>query len=189
MQQKQIGVIVGSLREGSYTRMMARALVELVPASMRLSEIGIGDLAHYNQDRETATPPPGYTEFRSKVAGSDAILFVTPEYNRSIPGVLKNALDVGSRPWGHSAWAGKPAAVISMTPGALGAMAAHHHLRQVLYALNVAALPSQEVFIPNAATLFDEKGQLTNAATREFMTTVMRSFETWIEKLAPRPGA
>ncbi|HEY4365596.1 MAG TPA: NAD(P)H-dependent oxidoreductase [Steroidobacteraceae bacterium] len=184
MQHQQIGIIVGSLREGSYTRMMARSLVELAPASMRLEEIAIGDLAHYNQDRETATPPPGYTEFRNKVGACAGILFLTPEYNRSIPGVLKNALDVGSRPWGKSVWNGKPAAVISVTPGALGAMAAHHHLRQILYALNVAAMPHPEAYIPAAATLFDTNGQLTNVATREFLSAFLRSFETWISRFS-----
>ncbi|MGH8177710.1 MAG: NADPH-dependent FMN reductase [Steroidobacter sp.] len=184
MQQRKVGVIVGSLRQGSYTRMMSRALVELAPPSLRFERIEIGDLPHYNQDLETATPPPAYTEFRNKVLASDAILFLTPEYNRSIPGVLKNALDVGSRPWGQSAWTGKPAAVISMTPGALGAMAGHHHLRQVLYAVNLAAMAYPEAYIPAAASLFDEKGLLKSAETREFMASFLRSFEAWIDRFA-----
>ena len=111
---------------------------------------------------------------------SDAILFVTPEYNRSMPGALKNALDVGSRPWGQSAWNGKPAGVISLTPGALGAMAANHHLRQVLPAVNLAAMPYPEAYIPGAASLFDETGKLSNADTRQFLGTFMQAFEAWI---------
>jgi chromate reductase len=182
MQQHKIGVIVGSLRQGSYTRMLSRALVELAPQSLQLSEIGIGDLPHYNQDLETESPPASWTEFRNKVIASDAILFLTPEYNRSMPGVLKNALDVGSRPWGKSAWNGKPAAVISLTPGALGGMAGHHHLRQVLLAVNLATMAHPEAYIPAAATLFDEKGQLINADTRQFLVAFMQSFEAWISQ-------
>ena len=137
---KNIGMIVGSLRAGAYTRMLARNLPELAPAGVKLQNIEIGELPLYNQDLETDAPPPAWTHFRQQVIASDAVLFVTPEYNRSIPGALKNALDVGSRPWGHSAWSGKRAGVISLTPGALGAMAANLHLRQVLYAVNLAAM-------------------------------------------------
>ena len=181
---KKIGVIVGSLRQGSYSRMLARAIIEIAPPESKLSQIEIGSLPLYNQDLETATPPAPWTDFRNQVKASDAVLFVTPEYNRSMPGALKNALDVGSRPWGHSAWDGKPAAVISITPGALGAMAANNHLRQVLYAVNLAAMAYPEAYIPAAATLFDGNGKLTHAGTREFLSTFMKSFDSWIERLA-----
>src|SRR5918998_1032001 len=155
MQREKVGVIVGSLRKGSYARLLSRALVELAPASLELSDIDIGELPHYNQDLETDTPPAPWTTFRQRVIACDAILFVTPEYNRSMPGVVKNAMDVGSRPWGFSAWSGKPAGIISTTPGALGAMAANHHLRQVVMAVNLAAMPYPEAYIPAVATLFD----------------------------------
>jgi chromate reductase len=180
---KKIGVIVGSPRQGSYSRMLARAVIETSPAHLQLTQIEIGSLPHYNQDLETASPPPAWTEFRQRVIACDAVLFVTPEYNRSMPGALKNALDVGSRPWGHSAWNGKPAAVMSITPGALGAMAANNHLRQVLYAVNLAAMAYPEAYLPAAATLFDGNGQLVSAGTREFIVSFMQSFDAWIERL------
>lgn len=178
-----IGVIVGSLRKAALTRQLARALPELAPPSMRLFDIEIGDLPLYNQDLETATPPAAWTRMREQVMSADAILFVTPEYNRSVPGALKNAIDVGSRPWGNSAWNGKPAAVASQSPGALGGMAAAHHLRQMLMAVNLAAMPYPEIYIPLAESLYDESGRLQNAPTRELMMGFMQSFEVWIRKL------
>lgn len=181
--QSNVGVIVGSLRKAAYTRMLARALPEVAPPSLRLVDIPIGDLPLYNADLETAAPPAAWTAFREQVKGCDAILFVTPEFNRSMPGAVKNALDVGSRPWGYNAWDGKPAGVVSLTPGALGAMAANHHLRQVLLAVNLAAMPYPEAYIPGAATLFDEQGRLTSATARDFLATFMRAFEIWVGKL------
>ena len=181
--QSNVGVIVGSLRKGAYTRMLSRALPEITPPSLRLVDIAIGDLPLYNADLETAAPPATWTSFREQVKKCDAILFVTPEFNRSMPAALKNALDVGSRPWGYNAWNGKPAGVVSLTPGALGAMAANHHLRQVLLAVNLAAMPYPEAYIPGAETLFDEQGRLKSAATREFLAAFMKAFETWVGKL------
>ncbi len=184
--QSRVGVIVGSLRKGAHTRMLARALPELTPPSLELVDIGIGDLPLYNYDLETKTPPPAWTSFRAAVKAADAILFVTPEYNRSMPGAVKNALDVGSRPWGDSAWAGKPGGVISLTPGALGAMAANHHLRQVLLAVNIPAMPYPEAYIPDAETLFDESGRLTSDATRQFLQTFMEAFAAWVGRFQAR---
>jgi chromate reductase len=153
---------------------------------LQLIEIGIGELPLYNYDLETKTPPPAWTAFRTAVKATDAILFVTPEYNRSMPGAVKNAMDVGSRPWGDSAWSGKPAGVISLTPGALGAMASNHHLRQVMYAVNLAAMPYPEAYIPGAESLFDENGRLTSDSTRKFLQEFMQAFETWIGRFRPR---
>jgi chromate reductase len=178
----KVGVIVGSLRKGAYTRMLARALPELTPPSLQLVEIGIGDLPLYNYDLETERPPPAWTAFRTAVKGVDAVLFVTPEFNRSMPGAVKNAMDVGSRPWGDSAWAGKPAGVISLSPGALGAMASNHHLRQVLMAVNLAAMPYPEAYIPDAGTLFDESGTLTSDETRQFLQSFMEAFAAWVSR-------
>jgi chromate reductase, NAD(P)H dehydrogenase (quinone) len=182
--QSRVGVIVGSLRKGAHTRMLARALPELTPASLQLVDIAIGDLPLYNFDLETQTPPPAWTTFRNAVKATDAILFITPEYNRSMPGALKNAFDVGSRPWGHSAWSGKPSGVISLTPGALGAMAANHHVRQVMLAVNLAAMPYPEAYIPDAETLFDETGNLTSASTRKFLQEFMESFAAWVARFS-----
>jgi chromate reductase len=181
--QSRVGVIVGSLRKAAYTRMLARALPELTPQSLQLVEIGIDDLPLYNYDLETDNPPPAWTAFRTAVKSTDALLFVTPEFNRGIPGALKNAMDVGSRPWGHNAWNGKPGGVISLTPGALGAMAANHHLRQVLMAVNIAAMPYPEAYIPGAETLFDESGRLTSDATRQFLQTFMEALAAWVGRL------
>jgi len=180
----RVGVIVGSLRKAAYSRMLARALPELTPSSLQLIDIGIGELPLYNYDLETERPPPAWTAFRTAVKSVDAVLFVTPEFNRSMPGAVKNAMDVGSRPWGDSAWSGKPAGVISISPGALGAMASNHHLRQVLMAVNLAAMPYPEAYLPAAATLFDESGNLTNAETRQFLQTFMEAFAVWVGRFA-----
>jgi chromate reductase len=134
----------------------------------------------YNFDLETDRPPPAWTAFRTAIKATDAVLFVTPEFNRSMPGAVKNALDVGSRPWGDSAWTGKPCGIISLTPGALGGMAANHHLRQVALAVNLAAMPYPEAYIPDAETLFDASGNLTAADTRQFLQSFMESFATWV---------
>ncbi len=185
--QSRVGLIVGSLRAGAYSRMLARALPELTPPSLQLVEIGIGDLPLYNYDLETATPPPAWTTFRKAVKSTHALLFVTPEFNRGMPGALKNAMDVGSRPWGDSAWAGKPAGVISQSPGALGGMAANHQLRQVLMAVNLAAMPYPEAYLPNAASLFDTSGNLSSAETRQFLQGFMEAFAAWVGRFpAPR---
>ena len=178
--QTRIGVIVGSLRKGAYTRLLADAAKHLAPSSKTLSDIAIGELPLYNQDLETATPPPAWTAFRSQVAATDGVLFITPEYNRGMPGALKNALDVGSRPRGKSVWSGKPTAVMSLTPGPLGAMAAHMQVRHTLSVLNSPTLPGPEVYMPNAAALFDEAGKLTNADTQKIVTTLLEAFDKWI---------
>jgi chromate reductase len=179
-----VGLIVGSLRKGAYSRLMGDAAKALAPASMSLVDIAIGDLPFYNQDLETAEPPAAWTHFRSQVASTNAVLFVTPEYNRGMPGALKNALDVGSRPWGHSLWSGKPTAVISITPGALGAMAAHQQLRHTLSILNSPTMPGPEIYIPGAAGLFDEAGKLKSEDTRKLIANLLQAFETWIERFA-----
>ena len=178
--QRKVGVIVGSLRKGAYSRMMAHAVKELAPASFTFTDIAIGDLPLYNQDLETDSPPAAWTKFREQVGQTDAVLFVTPEYNRGMPGALKNALDVGSRPWGKSVWKGRPTAVASITPGALGAMSAHQQLRITLSVLDSPALPGPEVYIPNAASLFDEAGKLTNDDTKKILTTLVEGLDRWI---------
>lgn len=183
----RVGVIVGSLRKGAFTRQMARSLPELAPPEMQLFDIEIGDLPLYDEDRETADAPAQWTRFRQQVQGADGILFVTPEYNRSIPGALKNALDIGSRPWSRSSWDGKPAAVVGQSPGALGGMAAVHHLRQVMLAVNLAAMPHPEAYIPLVGRLFDENGRLQDPQTREFMSGFLRAFQAWLTKFAAPP--
>lgn len=174
-----VAVIVGSLRKESFSRKLAVALEEIARPSMALHIIEIGRLPHYNQDLE-ASVPPEWSEFRAHMLKADAVLFVTPEYNRSLPGVLKNAIDVGSRPYGKSVWTGKPAAIISVSPGAIGGYGANHHLRQSLVFLDMPALQQPEAYIGGAAGLFDDQGKLTNDSTREFLSKYVAKFATWI---------
>src|SRR4030095_2416331 len=141
----------------------------------------------YNQDLETDDPPAQWVAFRDAIRGADALLFVTPEYNRSIPGGLKNAIDVGSRPSGKGVWSHKPAGVISVTPGALGAMAANFALRQTLAGVNVATMPGPAAFIAQAGHLVAEDGKLTNESTAELLRKFMAAYVQWIERNAPRP--
>ena len=179
---RKIAVFVGSLRKGSYSRMTAKALAALAPAALQLEIVEIGQLPLYNQDGDDdGTPAPAWVAFRQKVKATDAVLFVTPEYNRSVPGVLKNALDVGSRPYGHSVWDGKPGAVVSVSPGAIGGFGANHHLRQSFVFLNVPAMQQPEAYIGGAATLFDKEGHLTNEVSRKFFKDFMEAFAAWIE--------
>jgi chromate reductase len=182
-QPRKVAVVIGSLRKDSVTRKMARAIEALAPPNLTFEEVPIGDLGLFNQDYE-AEPSKEYVAFRDRIRAADAVLFATPEYNRSVPGVLKNAIDVGSRPYGHSVWNGKPAAVVSVSPGALAAFGANHHLRQSLVFLNMPVLQQPEAYVGNAMTLFDEKGELTNEGTTEFLRGFGVAFADWIEKVA-----
>jgi chromate reductase len=171
--------IVGSLRRQSFSRRLALALASVAPGALKVSLVPIGGLPLYNQD-EDADPPAPWREFRARVRSADAVLFVTPEYNRSVPGVLKNAIDVGSRPYGQSAWNGRPCAVVSCSPGSQGAFGANHHLRQSLVFLNMPVMQQPEAYIGGVDKLVDEQGGFTNPATRDFCRGVMASFERWI---------
>ena len=179
--ERKVAVLVGSLRKASFSRKMALALAAVAPEPLKLSVVEIDDLPPYNEDEETANPPAAWVRFRDEVRAADAVLFVTPEYNRSVPGFLKNAIDVGSRPYGKSVWSGKPGAVVSVSPGALGAFGANNHLRQSLVFLDVPAMQQPEAYIGGAAGLFDEAGTLTNDGTRAFITKFMAAFAAWIE--------
>ena len=182
---RDVAVLVGSLRKESFNRKMAKALIAIAPAPLKLEIVEIGQLPLYNQDFDP-DPPPAVPAFKQRIERSDAVLFVTPEYNRSVPGVLKNAIDVGSRPSGKSAWNGKPAAVVSVSPGAIGAFGANHALRQSLVFLNMPAMQQPEAYVGNAAKLFDDKGELTAEATREFMGKFLQAFAQWIERNVSR---
>ena len=178
---KHIAVVVGSLRKGSLNRKMAHALAKLASENFPFQIVEIGDLPLYNQDLETAAPPAAWVRFRQEVAAVDGVLFVTPEYNRSVPGVLKNAIDVGSRPYGKSVWSGKPAAVISVSPGAMGGFGANHHLRQSLVFLDMPAMQQPEAYVSGADKLFDEAGELSHPSTREFLLKFVNAFQAWVE--------
>ncbi|UPJ76992.1 NAD(P)H-dependent oxidoreductase [Bradyrhizobium sp. 187] len=174
-QPRDVAVIVGSLRKASINRMVANALAELAPAGLKLGIVEIGQLPLYNQDGDD-DPPAEWTAFRERVRAADSVLFVTPEYNRSVPAALKNALDVGSRPYGKSAWSGKPGAVVSASPGGIGGFGANHHLRQSLVFLDVPAMPQPEAYIGGADRLFDADGKLVNEETRKFLQGFMQSY-------------
>ncbi len=179
----KIAVFIGSLRRESYSRRMAKALIALAPPALELEIVEIGGLSLYNQDNDDeGNPPEAWTEFRRKVKSFDGLLFVTPEYNRSIPAVLKNALDVGSRPFGRNVWEGKPGAVVSVSPGALGAFGANHHLRQSLVFLDVPTMPQPEAYIGGAKQLFDADDHFASPATREFLAKFMDMFAVWVGK-------
>lgn len=177
----KVAILVGSLRKASLTRKVANALITVAPSSLKCSILEIGDLPLYNEDLETEAPAP-WTRFRSEMRASDAALFLTPEYNRSMPGSIKNAIDVGSRPPGKSVFDGMPAGVVSVTPYKLGAFGANHAIRQTFVFLNMPAMQQPEAYIGGAAELFDDAGALKNDDTRVFLTKFMTAFETWANK-------
>ena len=176
---RDVAVIVGSLRKGSLNRQVANALAELAPATLKLNIIDIGHLPIYNQDGDEE-PPASWREFRDRIKAADGVLFVTPEHNRSVPAALKNALDVGSRPYGKNVWSGKPGAVVSASPGGIGGFGANHHLRQSLVFLNVPAMAQPEAYIGGADKLFDATGKLVNEGTRKFLQGFMQAYDAWI---------
>ena len=184
---RRVAVLVGSLRKESFSRKLANAVIGLAPPTLKAEIVEIGRLPLYNQD-DDANPPAPSAAFKAAIQAADAVLFVTPEYNRSMPGVLKNAIDIASRPYGKSAWDGKPGAVISVTPGGLGAFGANHHLRQSLVFLNVPAMPQPEAYISNAAKLFDDAGKLASEETRGFLQKFVTAFAAWVEANV-RPAA
>ena len=184
-QHPVVAVLVGSLRKGSFNKQLARALEETAGDRAEFRHVRIDDLPLYDQDFD-GDYPAVCKRLKDEIKACDAVLFVTPEYNRSVPGVLKNAIDVASRPYGKSAWNGKPAAVISVSPGAIGAFGANHHLRQSLVFLNMPALQQPEAYIGGAAGLFDEQGKLINDSTRDFLKKFLDAFAAWIEHNAVR---
>lgn len=182
---RNVAVLVGSLRKRSYCRMLAHALEPLVSDRLQLSIVEIGGLPLYNQDIEGDGAPATWTMFRDRIRQTEGVLFITPEFNRSVPAVLKNAIDVGSRPSGRSVWDKKPAAVISVSPGALGGFGANHHLRQSLVFLNMPTVQQPEAYVGGAADLFDESGRLTKEDTAKFLRGMLDEFSRWIERHAP----
>jgi chromate reductase len=174
-----VAVIVGSLRKDSFNRKIAHALAAAAPAGLKFEFIEIGDLPLFSQDLE-ANPPQQWVAFRQKVKAADAVLFATPEYNRSVPGALKNAIDVGSRPYGQSVWDGKPAAVISASIGAVGGFGANHHLRQSLAYLNMPTMGQPEAYFGSVGDWFDDAGAIKNPKTTEFLARFAAAFASWI---------
>lgn len=181
---RQIAVLVGSLRQGSFSRQVAEALAEVAPEGFELKIVEIGDLPLYNQDLETETPPAAWTRFRNEVRDVAGVVFVTPEYNRGLPAALKNAIDVGSRPYGSSVFGGKPAAVISQSPGVYGGYGANHQLRQSLVFLDMPVVQQPEAYLSKSSTAFDEHGKLTNDETRALLQKVLAALAGLVEKHA-----
>jgi chromate reductase len=173
-------MLVGSLRREAFSLRTANALKLLQPPALNLEIVAIGGLPLYNPDLEDQTPFP-WVEFRDAIRAVDAVLFVTPEYNRSVPGALKNAIDVGSRPYGKSAWEGKPCGVVSCSPGAVGGFGANHALRQCLVFLDMPAMPQPEVYLGGVDKLIDGDGKVLNDKTRQFLEKYLQKFGSWIE--------
>lgn len=178
----KIAVIVGSLRKESYNRKVAQNLIKLAPSTLALEIIEIGDLPFYSEDLDNDTPPATWSRFREQIKGVDGVLFLTPEYNRSYSAVIKNAIDVGSRPYGQNAWDGKPAGVIGVSIGAMAAFGANQHLRQTLSFLNMPSMQQPEAYIGNIANLLEENGDF-KARTKEFMQKYINAFAAWVEKI------
>jgi chromate reductase len=163
----------------SYNRKMAKALIEMAPSTLSLELLEIDDLPLYNEDLEDRLPE-SYKTLRDSIRRSDGVLFLTPEYNRSVPGALKNAIDVGSRPYGKNSWEGKPGAIVTVSTGAIGGFGANHHLRQSLVFINVPTMQQPEAYVGNAKKLFNENGELVSDSTRAFMQKFLDAFERWV---------
>ena len=182
MKKKSIGIIVGSIRKDAYTKKIADFLISKAPEGYSLETINIADLPLYNQDYDEADEPENYSSFRKKVKDKDGIIFVTPEHNRSVPAALKNALDVGSRPYGKNVWDGKPCFVISSSVSGISGFGANHHLRQTLTFLNMPALQQPEVYLPNVQDYFNEKGELIKEDTASFLTESLKTYLDFASK-------
>jgi chromate reductase len=177
----ETGIIVGSLRKDSLSRLIANALIDVSPISLKLSFIEIKTLSMYNADLDDS-PPKEWQEFRAQVKSQNAIIFVTPEYNRSVPGALKNAIDIGSRPYGASVFNAKPAGVISLSVGSLGGFGANHHLRQSLVYLNMPTMPQPEMYFAEAAKILETTDNLDRKLSEEFLKKFLNSFVIWSQK-------
>lgn len=181
----RIAVLVGSLRRDSLNHKLATALAGLAPEGLQFEDVRIDDLPLYDQDDDAHQAEP-VRRMKTHIAAAQGVLFVTPEYNRSIPGVLKNAIDHGSRPYGQSVWADKPAAVVGVSTGAIGTAVAQQHLRTVLAYLDMPALGQPEVFLQNRPGLFTEGGHIGNEDTKQFLQRFVERFADWVRHHADR---
>ncbi len=181
MSKKKIAVLVGSLRKESVNRKLANAVIKLAPDTLELEIVEIGQLAHYNEDLD-GNPPAEWVAFREKIGAAEGFLFVTPEYNRTFSGVMKNALDVASRPYGESKWGGKPGAIMSSSMSGLGGEGANLALRQPMVFLNIYMMQQPEAYIGNSWELFDEQNNLKSDDTRAFLQSWVNAFAEWVYK-------
>ena len=185
MMTYRIAVIVGSLRRDSFNRQLAAALTKLAPQQLEFVPARIDDLPLYNQDDDANQAAP-VRRLKSEIAQAQGVLFVTPEYNRSLPGVLKNAIDHASRPYGQSAWADKPAGIVGVSIGAIGTALAQQHLRNVLAYLDMPTLGQPEVFLQNKPGLFAENGEIGDESTKQFLQKFVERFAQWVQQHADR---
>jgi len=180
----KIAILVGSLREGSLNRKIARSICAIRNDGLDCSMVGIGDLPLYNQDLETSNPPEQWTRFRDQVRPADGVLFVSPEYNRGIPGVLKNAIDVGSRPYGQSVFDKKPGAIVTVSPGSIGGFGANHQIRQACVFLNMPVMQQPEAYLGHVSDdSFDQDGKLTEGALKDLVTKLAHAFHDWVDMI------
>jgi chromate reductase len=181
----KIAIIVGSLRQGSINRKVARSICGLKGDNLDCSMIEIGDLPLYNQDYDgSPDEPEQYARFRDQIRPVDGVLFVSPEYNRGVPGVLKNAIDVGSRPYGHSVWNGKPAAIVTVSPGSIGGFGSNHQIRQAAVFLNMPVMQQPEAYLGHVSDdSFDESGCLKDGPLKELVTTLAHAFHDWVDMI------
>ena len=177
---KKVAVLLGSLRAHSFSRTLVHALGTMLPEPLSFDIVEIGDMPFYNPDLEGPQAPAAWQVFRRRILEADALLFVTPEYNRSVPAVLKNAIDVGSRPYGQSVWQGKPGGVITISPGRLGGFGANHHLRQSLMCLNVVTMATPEAYIADIAACVDENGAFADAGAQALLQNYLQCFANWV---------
>ncbi|MBX3567524.1 MAG: NAD(P)H-dependent oxidoreductase [Rhizobiaceae bacterium] len=175
----KVALFPGSLRRHGMTRRLGRILAELAPPTLAIETVEIGGLPLYDADLEAAAPS-AWLDLRRQLQGADAVLFVTPEHNRSIPAALKNAIDVGSRPYGENSWAGKPGAIVSFSTGAMGGFGVNHHLRQCLVFVDVPTMQQPEVYLGNADAVIDERGRMVSESAEDFLRQFMTAFADWI---------
>jgi chromate reductase, NAD(P)H dehydrogenase (quinone) len=184
MSQYKIALVIGSLRRGSFNRQLGHAVVKLAPREFSFHEVRVDDLPLYNQDDDASQAEP-VKRLKKEITEADGIVFVTPEYNRSIPGVLKNAIDHASRPYGQSVWAGKPAGILGASIGAPGSSMAQQHLRNILAYLDVPTLAQPEAFLQVNEEFFDAAGNIANAGTKAFLQSWMDRYVAWVNKITP----
>ncbi|RTL54562.1 MAG: NAD(P)H-dependent oxidoreductase [Bradyrhizobiaceae bacterium] len=174
-------VIVGSLRKEAFSLKVANALARLAPSSLKLDVATLHGISFFHQDEE-ANPPADWVAFRDRIKASDAVIFVTPEYNRSIPGVLKNAIDVASRPYGKSSFLGKPVGIVSNSPGPLGGVSAAMDLKKILPGISGPILGQPEIYLTNVGNSFDDKGNLTGESLQKVLEQYLAAFAAFVEK-------
>lgn len=183
MEQKKVAIIIGSLRQASFNRKIANEFIRVAPENLKLEIVEIKDLTFFSEDVEN-NPPQSWVDFKQKIEASDAILFVSPEYNRTLPGVLKNAMEIGARPPKQNSWKGKPGAVVTVSPGAIGGLGANKTIREAAVSLNIPTMQQPEAYIGQIKDKLLEDGVTVNEKTEKFLKDFLEAFEKWIFQLS-----